>query len=41
MGDLEPLNKILKGSRDLSSTRQLTEAARQVLIQVDYAIQKQ
>ena len=36
-----PLSEILKGSCDLSSTRQLTEAARQELTQVEDAIQKQ
>ena len=40
-GRLEPLSEILKGSSCLNSTRQLTEAARQVLMQVEYALQKQ
>ena len=41
MGDLEPLSKILKGNSDPSSTRQLSDAARQVLTQAEYAIQRQ
>ena len=39
MGDLEPLSDILKGKSDPSSPRHFTDAARQVLAQVDYAIQ--
>lgn len=35
------LNEILKGSNGPSSTRQLTEAATQVLAQLEHAIQKQ
>ena len=35
-----PLSEILKGNSDPSSTRQLKETTRQVLKQVDYAIQK-
>ena len=41
VGDFESLSKILKGSSDPNSSRQLTEAARQVLTQVKDAIQKQ
>ena len=41
MGDLEPLSEILKGNNDPSSTRHLTDTARQALVQVEYAIQKQ
>ena len=41
MGDLEPLSEILKGNSDPNSSRQLIEAARQVLMQVESAIQKQ
>lgn len=41
MIDLEPLSKILKGSSDPNSIRQLTEATKQVLKQVGYAIHKQ
>lgn len=40
-GRFEPLSEILKGSSCLNSTRQLTKAARQVLMQVEYALQKQ
>lgn len=36
MGDLEPLSKILKGSNEPISNRELIEAARQVLKQVKY-----
>ena len=35
MGDLEPLSETLKRNSDPSSTRQLTEAVRQVLTQVE------
>lgn len=40
-GRLWPLNEILKGSNDPNSTRQLTEAATQVLAQLEHALQKQ
>lgn len=36
MGDLEPLSKILKGSNEPISNRELIEAASQVLKQVKY-----
>ena len=36
MGDIEPLSKILKGSNEPISNRELIEAARQVLKQVKY-----
>ena len=41
MGDIEPVSEILKGSSVPNATRKLTEAARQVRMQVEYAIQKQ
>ena len=40
-GDLEPLNEILKGDSDPNSSRQLSEAARQTLSQIEQAIQEQ
>lgn len=36
MGDLEPLSKIIKGSNEPISNRQLIVAARQVLKQVEF-----
>ena len=40
-GDLEPLSEILKGDSDPNSSRQLSEAARQTLSQIEQAIQEQ
>lgn len=40
-GDLEPLNDILKGDGDPNSLRQLTEKGRQILSQIENAIQYQ
>ena len=40
-GDLEPLNEIFKGNSDPNSSRQLSEAARQTLSQIEQAIQEQ
>ena len=40
-GDLELLSEILKGDSDPNSSRQLSEAARQILSQTEQAIQDQ
>ena len=40
-GDLKPLSEILKGDRDPNSSRELSEATRQVLSQIEHAIQKE
>lgn len=39
--DLEALSKILKGDSDPNSNRQFSEDARDVLAQVEHAIQNQ
>lgn len=41
MGDCGTLNDILKGRSDPSSPRHVTDAARQLLFQVEHAIQHQ
>lgn len=41
MGDLEPLSEIFIGDSNPNSRRQITETDRNVISQVEYAIQKQ
>lgn len=40
-GDLEPPSKVLEGSRNPCSSKHLTDASKQVLAQVEHAIQYQ